>query len=157
MLVNALNGSGVKPGPDAQQNIYRRRTILRQYQQPNDLSATLGRVYGGADNLIHVTDGQRGAMGQRVAEYASEQMRWQAVMDGNRTIAQAKEQALCPGCLMVVMFNATVALSRANGQSTKELARSMIGAYAKLLQAETCVDDKKDALIEEILVILDKD
>lgn len=115
-------------------------------------NGTEGRVYGGDCNLIHVADGQRANMGELLAQELDYKMRDGAFMSGARDYKQAIDQQLCPGCYMIVLFNASVTLAKNNGQSLNELADSMIAAYQRLKE---CGD--KDACIEEIAVILDKE
>lgn len=86
-------------------------------------------IYRGAPNLIHVQDGQRAALGREVAHHIDVMIRSQAV---GREPHQLVSQNLCPGCYMVVGFNAMVELAQQNGQSLTELANSMIGAFQQL-------------------------
>ena len=115
-------------------------------------NGTEGRVYGGDCNLIHVADGNRANMGAWLANELDTAMRQAARYSGARTYEQAISQLLCPGCYMIVLFNASVTLAKNNGQSLNELADSMIAAYQRLKEC-----DDKDACIEEIAVILDKE
>jgi len=110
------------------------------------MAGTLGRVYGGDPNLIHVPDGQRTHIGYLLEAFLSGTMRQGAE---NRTDRERETQNLCPGCYMVVGFDMLVALADNNGQSRKELARSMRDAFQHLLD---CPDD---GCIEEIHIELD--
>lgn len=109
-------------------------------------NGTAGRVYGGDCDLIHVPDGQRGRLGKLVASFISTTMRLLTV---DRTDTQRDTQLLCPGCFMIVGFNAMLALADANGQPRRELAKSMIGAFQLLL------DNPDQPPLEEINVALD--
>lgn len=110
------------------------------------------RVYGGDCNLIHVEDGKRTELGARVANYLDVVMRHDAWERRARSRREIESQPLCPGCYMVVGFNAMLTLARANGQSVSELGRTMSAAFKRL---EECGDDA--ACIEEIEVMLDPD
>lgn len=88
-----------------------------------------GMVYRGDPNLIHVSDGKRAEAGRMVARKIDEAMRANAQ---NRSDKERAEQDLCPGCYMVVLYDAAIALADANGQSRKELAASLSAAFAKL-------------------------
>lgn len=105
-----------------------------------------GMVYRGDPDLIHVSDGQRAAAGRSVARFIDETMRRHAE---GRTEEQRYRQALCPGCYMVVLYNAALTLAGSNGQSTRELALTMSVAFAKLAEAPEL------GLTEEIEVMLD--
>lgn len=108
------------------------------------------RVYGGDCDLIHVQDGQRGKMGEAAARYIDMSMRHEAWKARARTRNEVETQSLCPGCYMVVGFNALLTLAKQNGQSLPELGRTMAAAFTKLAE---CGDDA--ACIEEINVLLD--
>lgn len=113
---------------------------------------TGGRVYGGDPDLVHIPDGHRADVGQWLARTLADRMRSDAA---NRTRPEKDmdvySKPLCPGCYMVVLFNAAVALAKDSGQSFSELGRTMSEAFAKLA---TCPDDDQ-ACIEEIAVKLD--
>lgn len=121
---------------------------------------TEGRVYGGNPALIHVMDGTRAELGEYIAGKVAAEMRIGAVLDGTRSLAQAygteghplsptkDAQKLCPGCYMVVLFNAAVKLAQENGQSLSELGNSMAEAFRKLAEGGS-------GAIEEIEVLLD--
>lgn len=109
---------------------------------------TEGRVYGGNPSLIHVKDGTRAQLGAYVAGQLDVEMRFRAAMESERTIEQALRQKLCPGCYMVVLFNAAVQLAQANGQSLTELGNSMSAAFKALAEGGP-------EAIEEIEVLLD--
>lgn len=113
-----------------------------------EFNGTNGRLYGGDSQLIHVADGQRANAGRKMAAVLDELMRQLAE---NRTERERVEQALCPGCYMIVAFDMLLTLSDRNGQPRAELALSMIGAFQKLLEAP------ENGLIEEICIILDND
>lgn len=106
-----------------------------------------GRVYGGDAELIHVKDGMRATAGIAVADFVDTLMRAKVE---NRTDEERADQALCPGCYMVVMFNAMMSLADRTGQPRKELIASMVGALK-----EFSADPDSEALREEICVLLD--
>jgi hypothetical protein len=106
------------------------------------------RVYGGDCDLVHVADGRRRMAGYLVANHIETHMRENAE---NRTEREKEMQALCPGCYMIVAFNALVWLAGANKQTPKELGLTMAQAFLKLAEC----DSFSEACIEEIEVILD--
>lgn len=109
-------------------------------------NGTDNRVYGGDCDLIHVIDGKRKAMGLAVAYELDKFMRQNAE---NRTEEEKANQLLCPGCYMVVMFNALVSLAEMNGQPMTELGNTMANAFSKLAK------DNGYKGLEEIRVMLD--
>lgn len=116
-------------------------------------NGTDGRVYGGDCNLIHVADGKRAELGAAMAYTLENQMRKDAFARGDRTLMDAANQPLCPGCYMVVGFDMLVTLARQNGQSLQELGRTMARAFDNL----AFCDEGDTAYIESIHVILDGD
>lgn len=110
-------------------------------------AGTMGRVYGGDPNLVHVPDGWRRATGARAAKAIDLVIR---TVSENIPWPMRAFRPLCPGCYMVVLFNAAIALARANGQPLTELGRSMGAAFDRLA---TTGDDALG--IEEIAVLLD--
>lgn len=111
---------------------------------------TLGRIYGGNPELVHVPDGMRTALGQKLAKDAENSIRMvSASHNDNARYKESYQYPLCPGCYMVVGFNMMVTLASRNGQSITEMARSMKEAFAKL---ERC---SLAECIEEIEVLLD--
>lgn len=115
-----------------------------------------GMVYRGACDLVHIADGERAIMGDKLAHELADMMRRDAVDNGSRTYAQVygepgqRAQDLCAGCYMVALFNAAVTLAKENGQSLSELGRSMSQAFASLAEGG---EDR----IESIHVALDPD
>jgi hypothetical protein len=109
-------------------------------------NGTEGRVYGGDPDLLHVPDGKRSDLGALVAAFIEGQMREGAE---NRTERQKEMQRLCPGCYMVVLFDAALHLADNTGQSRLELARSMKWAYEQLEA------NPEQPPIEEIFIRLD--
>lgn len=93
---------------------------------------TLGRIYGGNPNLLHIADGQRALAGQGLAVMLEAAIRREAVADGARTEHEAETQKLCPGCYMIALIDAALALAEANGQSQKELCETMAQAFWRL-------------------------
>lgn len=109
-------------------------------------NGTEGRVYGGDPNLIHVPDGKRREFGKRMALELDTLMRMEAQQ---RTLTERLGQALCPGCYMVVGFNMLVELAMQNGQSLKELGRTMAEAFSAL------AENANDPGMESIQIMLD--
>lgn len=121
---------------------------MQQVSQPQRKAD--GFVYRGTDR-IHITDGERVHVGEEVADYLDRIMRNDAVAGEARTWDQVygpDAQPLCPGCYMPAMFNALVYLAKRNGQSLRELGRTMSAVFNKL------ADGGEDA-IEDIRVYLD--
>src|ERR1700756_5457542 len=112
---------------------------------------TEGRIYGGDSGLIHIKDGERESIGAYLAATLDTIMRNDANDDGRITDAEWAQLTLCPGCYMVALFNAAVTLTQNNGQSLKELGRSMADAFARLVEC----DENGRVNIESIGVILD--
>lgn len=114
-----------------------------------------GMVYRGDPALIHVSDGKRAEAGQAVAKFVDKAMRQNAQgrdaeqIWGDFNGGGPRKQALCPGCYMVVLYDAAIALADANGQSRRELAASLSEAFAKLAA------DPSLGYSEEIHVLLD--
>lgn len=112
---------------------------------------TDGHVYGGDPNLIHVPDGLRREAGIRAGRAIDLIIR---TISNRIPWPQRGVHPLCPGCYMIVLFNAAVWLARQNGQSLVELGYSMAAAFTHLAKAAEAglVDG---AMTEEIEVILD--
>lgn len=110
---------------------------------------TQGRVYGGNPALVHIEDGKRRLAGEAVARFIGEQMRQAAFLRGANSTG-----ALCPGCYMVALVNASVELAQANGQSLCELGRTMSEAFAEIAD-NACAG--REVVTEEICVLLDPD
>lgn len=120
-----------------------------QLLETTERNGTNGRVYGGDENLVHIADGTRAKMGMELALMLDQMMRAEALANGSRTDTDAMDQALCPGCYMVALFDAALALARMNGQDVRELGRTMAAQFDKLAHGE-------DGMIEEIEVIQSK-
>lgn len=116
-------------------------------------NGTEGRVYGGNPNLIHVEDGKRVMVGEFIANTINIRMREAAYARKARTALESYTQPLCPGCYMIVGFNALVTLAKQNGQPLRELARTMKAAF-EALENE---DDYEKAFSEEIVCLIDID
>lgn len=106
-------------------------------------------VYRGDCDLVHIADGQRVVMGQRLADTLDFWMRREADPNSN----WMKPTPLCPGCYMVAGFDMLVALAEQNGQSLSELGRTMAAAFREL---EECKDYGL-ACRESIRVLIDPD
>ena len=115
------------------------------------IEGTLGRVYGGACNLLHIPDGRRKDFGAAIAFIVDRAFRQ---LPAN---VARPETPLCPGCYMIAMFNATCALAEANGQPLGELCFSMAEAFTSL---GTHLEERGGSYdleaIEEIHVVLDQ-
>jgi hypothetical protein len=116
-------------------------TILPQHE------GTEGRVYGGSPSMLHFKDGTRVNAGKSVAGFIDSLLR---AHNGEDNMVLAGSRPLCPGCYMVALFNAATTLARENGQSLKELGRTMSVAFAELANGAS-------ANSEHIRVILDGD
>jgi len=110
---------------------------------------TCGRVYGSDPSLVHIADGERRKVGAWLAGKLDERMRIDAMRDGSRSPLEATAQDLCPGCFMVAVVNAAVTLAVCNGQSVRELSRSLAAAFQKI------ADDPSAPDVESINVLLD--
>ncbi len=113
---------------------------------------TLGRVYGGAETLIHIRDGQRDKVGRLLAEAYDDYARREAFMDGRRTHEKSYLQELCPGCYMVVGFNMMVSLAQMSKQDLKELGRCMANAFEQLAETGEVSEEAR----QHITVLLDR-
>lgn len=85
------------------------------------------QVYGVSLNpeRLHFADGSHVEAGRTVATFLDALQR-----DAN---PDAPDDALlCPGCYMLVLFNASLFLAADNGQSGLQLARTMERAYGDL-------------------------
>lgn len=118
-------------------------------------NGTEGRVYGGDCDLIHIQDGQRAAMGAAVASFLDAEMRARAFESGARDAEQANAQFLCPGCVMIALFNAAVVLANANGQPLSELGNTMAKAFTILAEQGDLARPDEPPVLEEIYVVLD--
>lgn len=114
---------------------------------PLTRDGTMGRVYGGDPNLVHVPDGERREAGRLAARAIDRVIR---AISENIPWPMRRYHPLCPGCYMVVLFNAALALAKANGQPLDELGRTMGAAFNRLAE----VGDTAEG-IEEIEVLLD--
>lgn len=110
-------------------------------------NGTQGRVYGGDCNLVHIADGQRKNVGEQLAGDIDQVIR---VLSEKRGVS-TDDKLLCPGCYMIALFNAAVALADKNKQPRRELAKSMANAFLKLAA------EPHSGLTEEIKVILDNE
>lgn len=115
-------------------------------------NGTLGRVYGGANNLIHIRDGERDKVGKLLAFAYDDYARREAFMDGRRTHEEAAVQELCPGCYMVVGFNMLVELAHMSKQDLQELGRCMANAFTQLAETGEVTEEAR----QHIAVLLDK-
>lgn len=88
---------------------------------PVTLKGTLGRVYGGDDEKVHIADGTRGSFGATVADFIDREMRARD--------PDAEDKPLCPGCYMIALVAAAMHLAQRNGQSLVELGRTMAYAF----------------------------
>lgn len=119
------------------------------------MSGTLGRVYGGDKNLIHIKDGTRNLVAKFLAMTLNSAMRREAVGRGERTNDEAALQKLCPGCYMVVGYDMLVALAKQNNQSLVELGATMSAAFQRLAIDAAAGEEHVER--EDIVVILHGD
>lgn len=108
---------------------------------PSDQAATLGRVYGGDKRLVHIPDHHRADVGKAVAAFIDARMR------EVQTFNLPPTAPLCPGCYMVVIIDAAIALAEADGQDPCELGRSLAHAFAHVAEGRAY------AYTEEVEVI----
>lgn len=116
------------------------------------MSGTLGRVYGGDNNLIHIADGTRSKFGAHFAQEIDRAMRFAALGNGSRTSKEVVSQRLCPGCYMITLFDAAIVLAQNNGQSLVELGATMSAAFQRL--AIDAAAGEHNLVTEEIHVIM---
>lgn len=120
----------------------------------------MSQVYRGNPDLVHVQDGQRALIGSKLADHLDFAVRRNALdaTDDYGVMGDILKNPLCPGCYMVVLFNAAIATARRNGQSLSELGNSLGNAFLELARTATAdVGYQADARIEEIEVRLDSD
>ncbi|TXH57711.1 MAG: hypothetical protein E6Q97_03930 [Desulfurellales bacterium] len=117
------------------------------------MSGTLGRVYGGDSDLIHIEDGKRARFGAHFAQEIDRAMRFAALGNGTRTGKEVVSQRLCPGCYMIVLFDAAITLAQNNGQSVVELGATMTAAFQRLTIDAAAGEHK--LVTEEIHVIME--
>jgi hypothetical protein len=48
-----------------------------------------------------------------------------------------QKRPLCPGCYMVVLYNAALTLAKLNGQDTRELGATMAQAFARMANGDS--------------------
>mgnify|MGYP006921293051 CR=1 FL=1 len=91
-------------------------------------NGTNGLVYGGDVDLVHIQDGKRASMGSLLA----------LILDANmRAYDKAAERhdadtPLCPGCAMLAIYNAAVAMADSNGYDRRQLAANMMNLFYDL-------------------------
>lgn len=110
--------------------------------------ATNGRVYGGDTGLVHIADGRRQEVGDRIATDIDLRVRLMAA-DDYPAPSCAGHLDLCPGCYQVALFHALVRLARTNHQDVRELGRSMAAAFQRLADGEDVSE------VESLTVYLD--
>ncbi len=110
---------------------------------PALVRGTEGRIYGGDDTKVHIQDGQRGALGVRIADFIDADMR---AGDPDAT----PDMALCPGCYMIALVGAAMTLAHRNGQSLRELGMAMSHHFFRV--AERAAAGETQALPEEMLI-----
>jgi hypothetical protein len=118
-------------------------------------NGTLGRVYGGDPELVHIPDGQRADVGHELAKEADAIIREFGIAKAGKSLKNYYDKPICPGCYMVAGFNMLVVLAQKNGQSLTELGNTMSRAFGKLAECGELLDSNAMACIEEIEVILD--
>ena len=96
-------------------------------------AGTSGRTYGGDPALVHIPDGHRADVGKSVAGFLETEMRLLASLGiGHDAKPLDSGDALCPGCYMIALFYAAVAIADANGQDVRELGHSMADLFQRL-------------------------
>ena len=106
-----------------------------------------GLVYRGREDRVHIADGERANMGEELADFLGGAMRQYAAMRGD---GGAWMNRLCPGCYMTAVYNMAVTLAEGNGQSLRELGRTLAGEFQRLADGE-------QVHVEEVRVVLDSD
>lgn len=86
-----------------------------------DYVISVGTGKGEDPALVHVPEGQRGYVGEQIAEFADWAIR-NAAIAGGRPMAPTSKDKLCPGCYMSVMLNALIKLAKDNGQEFSYIA-----------------------------------
>lgn len=117
---------------------------MRNFAPPP--AGTLGRVYGGDENRVHIGDGQRVAFGSLVADFIDGAMRANSQARGVPTDGKT----LCPGCYMIALVAAAIHLARRNGQDPVELGLCMSEAFRGI--AAEAADGGDPQGSEEILI-----
>lgn len=109
-----------------------------------------GFVYRGREDKCHIDRNGHDEMGQRMSDLLTIRQRAQAIARGDFTEEEAWNTPLCPGCYMEVGFWMMIALAKANGQSLRELGRTMAQGFAMLA-------DNPDAPPAFLPVVLDSE
>lgn len=104
-------------------------------------------VYRGDPKYIHVPDGQRSQIGFLIRLEVERLVK-------NYAGQSFSDKPICPGCYMVVIFNAAIQLAMENGQSISELGNTLGKAFKDIAE---CAERNGDVAqcVEEIDVILD--
>lgn len=103
-----------------------------------------GLVYRGRPDRVHIADGQRARTGTDMAWILANLMRSRAPVEARFN------KPLCPGCYMTAVYNMAVTLAESNGQSLRELGRTLAGEFQRLA-------DGAQVHVEEVRVVLDSD
>lgn len=113
---------------------------------------TNGRAYGGDPALVHIPDHHRADVGRSIADVLTSEMRLLGTLGvGHDAKPATGDDALCPGCYMIALYDAAVILAEREGQSLQELGASLAGLFDSL--ARTGSHTARDqALTEEMMV-----
>lgn len=95
---------------------------------------TTGFVYRGRENRCHIDRNAHEFVGERMAVKLAIIQRGQAIARGDFTEEEAWNTPLCPGCYMEVGFWMLLHLAKTNGQSVRELARTMAAGFQHLAE-----------------------
>ena len=116
-----------------------------------------GLVYRGREDRVHIADGQRAEQGYILAGVLEDNMRedeflrlFVAGADPDTAARESHNKPLCPGCYMTAVFNMAVKLAQDNGQSLRELGRTLAGEFQRLAEGGP-------SRIEEVRVVLDSE
>lgn len=98
-------------------------------------SGTDGRTYGGDPSLVHIPDHHRVDVGKAIADSLTAIMRMVGTLGvGHDAEPYEGDKALCPGCYMIALFDASIELAKREGQSVQELGYSMAQLFTKLAE-----------------------
>src|SRR5690606_472867 len=109
-----------------------------------------GLVYRGREDRVHIADGQRELAGASMAALLDLRMRQHAERNKALTPGPARGLPLGPGCYMTAVYSMALTLAEENGQSLRELGRTLAGEFQRLADGE-------QGHVEEVRVILDSE
>lgn len=100
-----------------------------------------GRVYGGDARFLHIPDHHRREVGREITAFV--RAKFNALNPGR------EGDPICPGCMMIAMFDATLDLAQESGQPVNELAATMAWAWGTVDEHLSA----QDLVTEEIVVM----